>query len=105
MEPLPNTDTNADRRYYNRTDIGCHVTYKLFNEEKYKDAVLVNISETGALLGVSEELNIDTHLYLIVESTDEYEQPIQMLAETIRTADSIEGYAYCYGCMILDVFY
>ena len=103
MEPVPNT--NIDRRYYNRTDIGCQVTYKPFNEENYKDAILVNISETGALIGVNEKLDLDSHLYLILESSDKDEQPIQMLAETIRTAETIDGYAYCYGCMILDVFY
>jgi len=103
MEPLPNN--NDDRRYYNRTDVGCHVVYKPFNEEDFREARLINISETGALIGVNEKLDIDTHLYLKIESTEEDEQPIQMLAETIRSAEKIEGYDYCYGCMILDVFY
>ena len=103
MEPVHNT--NVDRRYYTRTEIGCQVAYRRFNEEKYKEGVLVNISETGALIGVNEKLDLDTHLYLIIESAEEDEQPIQMLAETIRLADTVDGFDYCYGCMILDVFY
>ena len=74
-----------------------------FNEESYKDAVLVNISEAGALIGVNEKLDLDTQLYLLLESTEENQEPVQMLAEIIRSADSIDGYTYCYGCMILDV--
>jgi len=103
MEPVHKT--NVDRRYYKRTGIDCHLVYKLIHEENYKDAVLVNISETGALIGVNEKLDLDTHLNLLLESTEENEQPIQMMAVTIRSADTIDGYAYCYGCMILDVFY
>lgn len=103
MEPKPNN--YVDRRYYNRTDIDCSITYRPFQQENYKDAVLINISETGALIGVHEELGIDAQIYLKIESTDENEQSIQMLAETVRSADMLDGYEYCYGCMILDVFY
>ena len=102
MDPVHTT--NVDRRYYNRTEIDCQIVYKLVNEEIYKDAVLINLSEAGALIGVNEELELDTQLYLRLESTEENKQPIQMLAETIRSADAIDGYTYCYGCMILDVF-
>ena len=101
MESVPKT--NVDRRHYSRTEIDSQVAYKLINDESYKDAVLVNISEAGALIGVNEKLDLDTQLYLLLESTEENEKPVQMLAEIIRSADSIDGYTYCYGCMILDV--
>jgi len=101
MEPVHSN--NLDRRYYNRTEIDCHVVYKLINDENHKDAVLVNISEAGALIGVNEKLDLGTHLYLLLEPAEENEQPIQMLSETIRSADTVDGYAYSYGCMILDV--
>lgn len=103
MEQSP--QKNTDRRYYHRTDIGSPVAYKPYNDESYRDGILVNISETGALIGVNEKLELDTHLYLKMESGEENEPPIQMLAETIRVAEKLEGYEYCYGCMILDVFY
>ncbi|MBT8438461.1 MAG: PilZ domain-containing protein [Gammaproteobacteria bacterium] len=102
MEPVHTT--NVDRRNYNRTEIDCQVVYKLVNEETYKDAVLVNLSEAGALIGINEKLELDTQLYLQLESTEENQQPIKMLVETIRSADTTDGYSYCYGCMILDVF-
>jgi len=103
MQPEPNI--SAERRYYNRTEIECAVAYRPFKQEEYKQAVLINISETGALIAVNEKLGIDAQIFLKLESTDENEQPIQMLAETVRSSERLNGYEYCYGCMILDVFY
>lgn len=103
MEPVLKSD--AERRYYNRTDVRCQVIYRPFKEEAFKDAVLINISETGVLIGTNEKLDLDTHLYLKIESPDDEEQPIQLLIETIRDAEKFDAFEYCYGCMILDVFY
>ena len=101
MKPMPKQ--SEDRRYYERTEICSPVKYRLSEEDDYKEALLINISETGALIGVNEELGMDTHIYMKMESDEVNQQPIKILVDTVRNAETIEGYQYCYGCMILDV--
>jgi len=103
MEPAHSI--KPDRRHYDRTDIDCHAVYKLINDDNYNAAVLVNISQAGALIGVNEKLDLGTQLYLLLESSEKADEPIQILSETIRSADTVDGYAYSYGCMILDAFF
>ena len=101
MSALPNS--NLDRRYYPRTLINSQVKYKLSDESTYNTGLMLDISQTGILIGSNHQLQTDTPITVMMESGQEDESPIEIAAEVIRIAEAFDSYDYTYGCMILDV--
>lgn len=92
-----------DRRFAPRTDISSPVSYKYADQDQYKQAMLINISKTGALIAFNEEFEIDDHIFIKIKSLEEAEHPIEILVDTVRNGGSAAGYQHCYGCTILDM--
>ena len=95
--------TDLDRRNYPRTSINSEIIYKILGDEAFNIGALIDVSETGALINVDQQLAIDSHVNLVIASGNEDEASIKLTADIIREAKSSGDLAYTYGCMILDV--
>ncbi len=92
-----------DRRNYPRFSTNSEIKYKPSEDTSFYNGIMVDISETGALINVEHKLEIDSHVTLVVNSNKEGEAPIKLSADIIREADPCGDLKYSYGCMILDV--
>ena len=63
----------------------------------------MNISQTGALIELGDDVPEDTRLYLLMKTERAEEPPIEIIAEVIRQSETSSDNRYAYGCIILDV--
>lgn len=97
---------NFDRRERPRAFINTHINYKLNDRSsQYNVAKMVDLSQTGVLIKIYQELDTHTQLTLQIKSDVEDEEPIEIIAEVIRIAKPSNDEQYCYGCKILDIKY
>ena len=101
MSALPIND--FDQRVFPRVAINGEVKYKLEKESEFHPGMMINISQTGALISLDQQLPTEARLTLVMEADRENQSPIEITAEVIRIAENSSEYAYNYGCMILDV--
>ena len=92
-----------DRRFSPRAPINGKMKYRLPENRNLSSGILINISQTGALLGFKHKMPADTVLTVLMESHLDDEPPVEITTEIIREATYNEGHSYCYGCRILDV--
>ncbi len=95
--------TDFERRIYPRIAVNGHMKYRLDGDSEFSPGEIINISQTGVLISMNRELCVDCRIVIIMESQQEDEPAIEILAEIVRIADNKNEYAYSYGCMILDV--
>ena len=92
-----------EQRVYPRVVINGEIKYKLSEDQPFNDAMMINISQSGLLISLDQQLDTDTRLTLLMESGKDDQSPIEIIAEVIRVADNNSDYAYDYGCTIVDV--
>jgi len=97
------TDNTIDRRFSPRAPINGDIKYRLANANELSSGTLINLSQTGALLGLKHKVSEETVLTILMESHLDDEPPVEISTEIIRVATYCEDHAYCYGCKILDV--
>ncbi len=91
-----------DRRFYPRTLINGEISISSEQNTTCDKGLMLNISQTGVLIGTNNKLDIQTQLNLVMESERVDEAPIEILAEVIRTAEKSNECKYTYGCLILE---
>ena len=91
-----------DRRFYPRTLINGDIKLTKSQDTSSEQALILNISQTGVLIGTNSKLDIQAQLNLKMESDREDEAPIEITAEVIRSAEESDECKYTYGCLILE---
>lgn len=94
---------NYDRRSYTRSQINTTVKYKLNNEPDYDQCVMLDASHSGLLLSLKRELSVGEMINVRMESDQDYEGPIEIDAEIVRSRESDQDYLFQYGCIIREV--
>lgn len=86
-----------DRRVKTRTEWNGPIKYRLLQIDPYKTGILADISTSGAMLWLDEELDMGVHVEIVMQS--EYDpEPVHMHMHVVRTEDvPREGYLG-YGC-------
>lgn len=98
--------SSIDRREHPRATIDSHIHYKLHNSSnQFNVAKMVDLSQTGVLIKLYQELDTNTQLTLQIKSDTEDEEPIEITAEIIRITIPGNDEQYSYGCKILDIKY
>lgn len=98
--------SSIDRRERPRATIDSHINYKLHNSSnQFSVAKMVDLSQTGVLIKLYQELDTHTQLTLQIKSDAEDEEPIEITAEVVRIAKSSNDEQYSYGCKILNIKY
>ncbi len=68
--------------------------------------MLINLSQTGALLSVPEKLKLKTPMTFVV-APDKFTlgepEPIQIVVSPVREASQTDDGCHTYGCQILRV--
>jgi len=97
------SNNTIERRFSPRAPINGEIKYRLPENADLSSGVLINISQTGALLGLKHKLPEDTVLTILMESHLNDEPPVEISTEITRIETYCEDYSYCYGCKIIDV--
>lgn len=86
-----------DRRLKTRVEWNGPVKYRLLQSDPYATGILVNISTSGAMLWLDEDVAVGSRIEVLMQS--EYDpEPVQMHMRVVRHESSQrEGY-YGYGC-------
>ena len=92
--------SNYDRRSFPRTAIHSDVKCRLPGQEICINGFMIDISHAGVLIGLNEKLQRYSEISLLMESENDYEGPIEIIAEVVRSATPLESFAYTYGCKI-----
>ena len=95
--------SDFERRVSPRVTINGELKYKLEGETDFREGVMLDLSQSGTLISLDQQLDIHTHLTLLIESDKDNEQPIEITAKIVRIANHNGKYYHTYGCMILDV--
>lgn len=92
-----------DRRSSDRSIINGTTHIKLANHDTLNPAVILDLSQTGVLIGVAQKLDIHSEFCLLVESRTEQQRSYEIYAEVIRLEKSLGDECYTYGCSIQEV--
>ncbi len=86
-----------DRRIKTRVEWNGPIKYRLQQVDPYKTGFMANISTSGAMLWLDEDLDLGTKIEIVMKS--EYDpEPVHMHMHLVRAEDEIrEGYKG-YGC-------
>lgn len=90
-----------DRRFYPRTLINGDIKINSDQFNTYDEGLMLNISQTGVLIGTNHKLNLQSQINLIMEPDQQGEAPIEIVAEVVRNAEKSDACDYTYGCLIL----
>ena len=90
----------VEKRSFSRIGINSRVEYRVAGEESYGRGLLDNISASGALLWVDQQLSLGTRIEITVKSDETGELPIKITAVVVRIADAKKEYRFGYGCQI-----
>lgn len=101
MSKLSNNVT--ERRFSPRASINGEIKYRLPDDSDFSSGILINVSQTGVLIGLKHEVPDDTVLTVLMESHLDDEPPVEISTAIIREASFCENHAYCYGCKIINV--
>lgn len=96
-------NSNQERRTSIRSSINGQTRFKLENGDTYSKALIIDMSQTGVLIGIDKPLQEHTRFFLTMESESDYEGSIEIHAEVIRLQRELGDGCYTYGCMIHDV--
>ncbi len=94
------TIDNYDRRSAPRTLINGAIKFKCSSDNDFSRALIVDISETGVLIGLDHRISNDQEIMLMLEAKDQYEGQIEIAAKVVRLAKSLGDDCYTYGCEI-----
>ena len=94
---------NYDRRSSARNEINGAVRFKCDNESEFSKAIIIDISQTGVLIGLDKEIEKNTRFTIMLEEEEKYEGPIEIHAEVIRLDKSLGDECYTYGCKITEI--
>jgi len=97
------SSNTIDRRFSPRASINGEIKYRRPDNSDMSSGVLINISQTGALLGLKHKIPEDTVITVLMESHLDDEPPVEISTEIIRVETYCEDHSYCYGCKILNV--
>jgi len=97
------SDNTTERRFSPRAPINSEIKYRLPDDTNLSSGILINVSQTGILIGLKHKLSGDTILTVLMESHLDDEPPVEISTEIIREASYCENHAYCYGCKIINV--
>ena len=93
-----------DKRAAPRRDIYMSIHYRVHHHEPYKEGMLINLSQTGALIFVPEKLGPKTTFTLtIAPDKATAGDPIRAIATVVREASHTDDGCYTYGCRFLSV--
>ncbi|MCW8933586.1 MAG: PilZ domain-containing protein [Gammaproteobacteria bacterium] len=97
------SDNIIEKRFSPRAAINGQIKYRLADESNLSSGILLNVSQTGALIGLKHKVPENTVLTILMESHLDDEPPVEISTKIIRTENDCEDHAYCYGCKIIDV--
>ena len=92
-----------DRRSAPRNMINGVTQIKLADNDTYHKALIIDLSQTGILIGTDQPLEKHTQFSLLFESDVDAELPIEIQAKVVRLASSLGDNCFTYGCAISDV--
>jgi len=95
--------TELNKRGYPRSPIETEFMYKSTNNTSYGVGTMIDLSQSGTLINVDHEFDLDSNINLLFESKKEGVAGIKITAGVIRQAEPSGIFTYSYGCMILDV--
>lgn len=86
-----------DRRMKTRVEWNGPIKYRLLQTDPYKMGILVDISTTGAMLWLKENIGLSDKIEVLMQS--EYDpEPVQMHMSVVRTEESPREGFNGYGC-------
>ncbi len=94
---------DKERRTAIRSHINGETRFKLENGDIYSKALIIDMSQTGVLIGIDKILQAHTRFCLTMESEKDYEGSIEIHAEVIRLQKELGDGCYTYGCKIHEV--
>lgn len=94
---------NYDRRSSSRNTINGIVKFKCNDDTEFGKALIIDISQTGVLIGLDQQIGDETQVCLMLEDNSQYEGPIEIKANVVRLAKSLGDNCYTYGCKICDI--
>lgn len=98
-----NRPDNYDRRSSTRNLINGAVRFKSDSDNDFSKAIIIDISQTGVLIGLDRAIDTNTQFTLMLEEDEKYEGPIEIHAEVIRLDKSLGDDCYTYGCKIMEI--
>jgi len=97
------SNSTKERRFSPRASINGEIKYRLPDDSNFSSGILINVSQTGVLIGLKHKVSDDAVLTVLMESHLDDEPPVELSTEIVREASFCENHAYCYGCKIIDV--
>ncbi len=94
---------NYDRRSSARNLINGVVRFKCDEDTEFSKAIIIDISQTGILIGLDKSMENKTEFTLMLEEEEKYEGPIEIHAVVIRLDKSLGDNCYTYGCKIKEI--
>ena len=88
-----------ERRLSPRVEWQGPVSYRVGTEHQYHTGVLANISTTGALLWLKEELKPGTWLEVVMQSELD-PHPVHMKMQVVRVGPEVRKGHRSYGCRL-----
>ena len=93
-----------DKRSAPRRDIYMSIQYRVRHYEPYRETMLLNLSQTGLLIFISERLSLRTPVTFIISPDKTTSgEPIRVIATIIREASHTDDGCHTYGCRILCI--
>lgn len=96
------TQNLPENRSFERINIDHYIQYQISLDSEPKEGLLDNISASGALLWLREEIPINSRLHIIVHSEDPTELPLAINAVIVRLAGRRDDGCLGYGCEIVE---
>lgn len=97
------TIKDYDRRASQRSIVNGTTRLRLDNHEDFNPAVILDLSQTGVLIGVDMELQLHDQFKLMIDARSSQQQSYVIHAEVIRLEKSLGDECYTYGCCIHSI--
>jgi hypothetical protein len=89
-----------DQRIRPREEIHANMRYQPEGTEAFREGVLHNISETGALISCAQNLDPGTRIHIVMPSENPNEFAIHIGGVIVRKISEPGVDISCYGCSI-----
>lgn len=101
---MEKTSEVFDKRLDSRAKFLCEIQYNLKGFKQRCPGILENLSQSGALVSLNDELELNTVLILTVESDPPEQPPVRIDVKIVRFQQDklCDEHIFSYGCEILS---